>query len=138
MKKLLLILLCFPMIGFGQCISGDCENGYGTYTWPSGGKYVGEWKDGKRNGLGKYYASQNDKGNDWIYIGEWKDNDRSGYGVIFNYYGSDTPFPQGLWEYKGEWKGDNRNGIGLYNDYKDNYYLAYYVNDERIKIVWKK
>tara|TARA_B100000900_G_scaffold366503_1_gene342425 strand:- start:189 stop:344 length:156 start_codon:yes stop_codon:yes gene_type:complete len=31
MKKLLLILLCLPMIGFGQCISGDCENGYGTF-----------------------------------------------------------------------------------------------------------
>jgi len=31
MKKL---LLCVPLIGFGQeCISGDCENGYGTYVY---------------------------------------------------------------------------------------------------------
>ena len=32
MKKLLLILLCVPLIGLGQCVSGDCENGYGTYN----------------------------------------------------------------------------------------------------------
>ena len=29
MKKILLIFIALPMIGFGQCISGDCENGYG-------------------------------------------------------------------------------------------------------------
>ena len=52
MKKLLLILLCLPFIGFGQCISGDCENGQGTYTYASGIKYVGEFKDDKFNGQG--------------------------------------------------------------------------------------
>ena len=57
MKKLLLILLCLPIIGFGQCISGDCENGYGTYMYSGeweGDKYVGEWKDGLKNGRGTY------------------------------------------------------------------------------------
>ena len=54
MKRLLLILLYLPFIGFGQCISGNCENGYGIYTWESGGKYVGEFKDNKRNGQGTY------------------------------------------------------------------------------------
>ena len=47
MKKLLLILLCLPMIGFGQCISGDCENGRRTFTYDDGNKYVGEYKDGE-------------------------------------------------------------------------------------------
>ena len=44
MKNLLLVLLFLPLIGFGQCVSGDCENGYGIYTWDNGEKYVGEWK----------------------------------------------------------------------------------------------
>ncbi len=35
------------------CISGDCVNGYGTFIWASGDKYVGEWKDGKPDGKGK-------------------------------------------------------------------------------------
>ena len=53
MKKIILILLCLPMIGFGQddytsqCISGDCQNGYGTMTTTNGDKHIGEWKDGQ-------------------------------------------------------------------------------------------
>ena len=58
MKKLLVILLCLPMIFSCRdktgCILGDCENGYGTFIWPSGNKYVGEWKDGKKHGQGTY------------------------------------------------------------------------------------
>jgi hypothetical protein len=37
MKKLLLLLMIVPLIGFGQCISADCENEFGTY------KYSGDW-----------------------------------------------------------------------------------------------
>jgi hypothetical protein len=34
MKKLLLVLLCLPMIGFGQCDpTYGCENDKGTYTF---------------------------------------------------------------------------------------------------------
>ena len=40
--------------GFAECIKGDCNNGYGTYTYANGSKYVGEWKDGKENGQGAY------------------------------------------------------------------------------------
>ena len=30
------------------------RNGQGTYTFADGTKYVGEWQDGKRNGQGTY------------------------------------------------------------------------------------
>lgn len=67
-------------LDFG-CINGDCENGigtkiykeghikfigrfengeptiYGTFFYPDGAKYIGEWKDGKKNGNGTYYAA---------------------------------------------------------------------------------
>jgi len=36
------------------CIRGDCENGYGTYSWISGAKYVGFFENGKKNGQGAY------------------------------------------------------------------------------------
>jgi len=80
MKKLLLILLCFPLIGFGQttvaqeggsgqkCNSGNCENGYGIYIFSEGSRYVGEYKYGKKNGLGTYTWANGSK-----YVGEWKD-----------------------------------------------------------------
>ena len=57
MKKLSLYVflgLMFCNVGFAECIKGDCINGYGTYTYANGSKYVGEWKDGKENGQGTY------------------------------------------------------------------------------------
>ena len=68
MKKLLLILLCLPMIGFGQCISGDCENGYGTHgLHPEFEKYVGYFKNGLPHGRGTRIENNGEK-----YDGEWK------------------------------------------------------------------
>ena len=63
MKNLSLYIFLILMIcnvGFAECIKGDCNNGYGTYTYANGGKYVGEWKDGKENGQGAYtWVSEN-------------------------------------------------------------------------------
>ena len=99
MKKLLLLLLCVPLIGLGQddCISGDCENGYGTelnkrigskyvgefkdsyqhgfgtLIFDSGNKYKGEFKNGSPNGQGTYTWPSGDK-----YVGEFKDTDFHG------------------------------------------------------------
>ena len=42
----------FCNVGFAQCIEGDCKNGYGTFTFSDGRKYVGESKDNKKHGQG--------------------------------------------------------------------------------------
>jgi hypothetical protein len=47
-----------------------------TYTWANGDKYVGEWKDGKKNGQGTYTWANGDK-----YVGEWRDDKKSGQGT---------------------------------------------------------
>ena len=39
-------------VGFTECIEGDCDNGYGTYTFANGDKYIGEYKDGEIHGQG--------------------------------------------------------------------------------------
>lgn len=36
------------------CISGDCEDGYGTYIWKNGDQYQGSFSNGLRNGRGTY------------------------------------------------------------------------------------
>jgi hypothetical protein len=36
------------------CISGDCEDGYGTYHYQSGDSYVGYFYNSKRHGSGRY------------------------------------------------------------------------------------
>jgi hypothetical protein len=123
MKKLLLLLLCVPLIGLGQCISGNCENGYGklvrgcgsiytgqfkngcfngegTMEWPNGQVYKGEFEDCEYNGQGTYTWTSGTK-----YIGEWKEGNRNGKGTIFYYDGN---------KYEGEWKNSNYHGQGTF------------------------
>lgn len=92
----------------------------GTYTWPNGQKYVGEFKDSKRNGQGTLtfngasYVGEfkDDKGhgqgtetspNGETYVGEFKDGQRSGQGTRTQ--------PNGE-QYVGEWKDGKMNGQG--------------------------
>ena len=60
-----------------SCIEGDCTNGYGTYTYASGNKYVGEWELGKYHGRGTFTWVNGDK-----YVGEWKDDKKHGQGTL--------------------------------------------------------
>ena len=72
MKKLSLyvfLVLMFCNTAFAECIEGDCSNGYGTYTNPSGNKYVGEWKENKKHGQGTQTYADGRKD-----AGEWKED----------------------------------------------------------------
>ena len=39
----------------GQCISGDCLDGKGTYLFKSGARYVGSFENGEIHGVGTLY-----------------------------------------------------------------------------------
>ena len=43
-----------------------------------GNKYIGEWRDGKRTGLGTYIWTDGSK-----YIGQYQDNNRHGKGTYY-------------------------------------------------------
>ncbi len=43
------------------CISGDCDNGFGTYQFPSGNKYVGNFKGKAREGDGTFYFTNGEQ-----------------------------------------------------------------------------
>jgi len=67
------------------------KNGQGTYTYKSNGqKYEGEWIDDKASGLGTFTYSDGIK-----YVGEWKDGKRQGQGIEYAVNGS--IINQGLW-----------------------------------------
>jgi hypothetical protein len=59
------------------------KNGQGTYTWLDGNKYVGEWKDDTLNGQGTFTWADGEK-----HMGEWKDGNRHGLGIVYNANGS--------------------------------------------------
>jgi hypothetical protein len=75
MKKLLLILFCLPMIGFGQCLSGDCVNGKGIMK-KGGERYEGCFRMHLKHGIGTVFFKGGDK-----YSGSFKDDNMDGYGV---------------------------------------------------------
>ena len=56
--------------------TGYFHNCFGTHTWADGDKYVGDYKDDKRNGLGTLTFDSGSK-----YVGDWKDNKQHGQGM---------------------------------------------------------
>jgi hypothetical protein len=99
------------------------RDGNGTYTWPNGDNYVGEWKQGEMAGQGTLvYAGgeqytgaflhnmRNGKGkivwkNKDIYDGEWLNDWMSGLGT-YTFANGDT--------YTGAWQNGKMNGFGTY------------------------
>ncbi|MFN0213057.1 MAG: caspase family protein [Saprospiraceae bacterium] len=86
---LLLFSLFFFQTLSAQCISGDCNNGRGTYVYPSGAKYIGDFKDGEIHGMGVCYYTNNSK-----YSGEWRNRYPEGKGTKTY---SDGTTRTGLW-----------------------------------------
>ena len=98
------------------------NNCFGTYIWPDGEKYVGDWKDGQQSGQGSYirangnrYAGEFLKGkrngqgtHTWAdgdeYAGAWKDGEANGQGTYTWSSGS---------KHVGEWNGGYKNGLGI-------------------------
>jgi hypothetical protein len=96
-------------------------HGEGTMTYKDGGEYVGNWKHGKRSGLGKMtyakYALQDTTG--WtyqdyddqqgdgdvrdVYEGNWENDRKSGYGKMTYNTGE---------VYEGNWENDKKSGYG--------------------------
>lgn len=110
------ILLLFATNSLAQsptgCVSGNCDDGYGKYVWTSGDVYVGEWKNGKRNGEGTYYYPNGEK-----YIGAYKDDKREGFGTFTWASGN---------SYSGQWMQGEKHGEGTY----------YYLSGKKQSGIW--
>ncbi len=79
MQKYLLLIFCFLFVGHqitAQCIAGDCQNGTGTFVYPSGAKYVGEFANGEIHGVGVCYYTDGSK-----YSGQWQHRYPEGKGT---------------------------------------------------------
>ena len=107
---------------FGNCISGNCDDGFGTWQsenykyigqfqnslfngqgttmFDNGDSHVGTYKDDLFNGFGTYLYNNGDK-----YIGNFLDDQFHGEG-IYTYSDGDI--------YEGEYKFDKKNGYGEY------------------------
>lgn len=81
-----------------SCMQGDCYNGVG-YKKTGGSKYLGQFKSGKRHGIGILQYENGD-----MYYGEFLEGEFSGYG---HYKWKSGPYYFGSSK-KGKW-----NGLGV-------------------------
>ena len=94
---------------------------WGSVTFANGDKYVGEFKDGKKHGVGAYFhleersRSSNGYPKGDKYVGEYKDDQRNGQGT--------HTFANGN-QYVGEWKSDKRTGQGTFTFANGNKYVG--------------
>jgi hypothetical protein len=112
MQKLLLILLCLPLL-FSSCkktegcVEGDCKEGYGTFIDKYRGTYVGDFKNGKYHGEGAFtYLSSETLEEE---SGNWKNGELDGYGTrIWSKNSNDIQQTR----YEGDFENGRINGSG--------------------------
>lgn len=83
-----------------QCISGNCQNGTGTYRYSGNSKYTGQFANSLKEGKGKMTFSN---GN--IYDGQFTRGRMHGEGSMTYVNGE---------KYIGQWSNDQPNGKGKY------------------------
>ena len=76
------------------------HNCLGTDNYPSGSRYIGEWKDGKEHGQGIFIWADGEE-----YIGQWMNGKKHGQGTY--------TYPSGA-KYVGEYQNGVRRGQGTY------------------------
>ncbi len=100
-----------------NCNTVYCASGLGTYAYPDGSKYFGNFDNGQPNGTGTVYYSNGDK-----YIGAWSQHAPHGKGTM--YFANGRVFG-GFWNY-GTVVSKIENGDGDMERYK----VETDVNDE--------
>ncbi|OHT17682.1 hypothetical protein TRFO_00986 [Tritrichomonas foetus] len=122
----------FPPTKDGEAIY-EYQNTYFTYT--------GEWKNGKKDGNGRFQIGPNS-----YYEGEFKDGEITGIGARYfengNHYFGD--FVKGEFngrgsfidevngeEYEGEWKDNRRHGEGKLTYSDGSQYVGHFLNHKR-------
>ncbi len=109
---LMLFVFCFYALDMNaSCVSGDCENGFGMYIWPSGDMYSGFWKNGEKHYFGMQYWADGD-----FWYGLYDNGERKpGFGLYAwsdgKYEARTTPVK---FKERGCVSGDCINGWGVY------------------------
>ncbi len=123
MKRALILLTATiffystPLSAQVDCQSGNCVDGKGVCTYPSGARYEGHFKDGKPSGEGTLFFSDGR-----TYRGEWKQGFKQGIGLL-EYPNKD--------KYSGEFTDNKFHGRGIMKYANGNRYEGQWVNGQQ-------
>ena len=90
-------------------LKNGIRNGEGEMTFKNGDIYSGYYKNGKRNGKGKFYYKSGEYKGD-IYEGDYKNGECEGKGIY--YFNRDDEHKGD--RYEGNFKNEKSNGKGIY------------------------
>ena len=93
------------------------HNCLGTDNYPSGSRYIGEWKDGKEHGQGNFIWADGEE-----YIGQWMNGKKHGRGTY--------TYPSGS-KYVGQWMNGKKHGQGTYTFPDGEGYIGQWKNGEK-------
>ena len=93
------------------------HNCLGTDNYPSGSRYIGEWKDGKEHGQGIFIWADGEE-----YIGQWMNGKKHGQGTY--------TYPSGS-KYVGQWMNGKKHGQGTYTFPDGEGYIGQWKNSEK-------
>jgi len=126
MKGLNLILRLLALATFlaanssvadAQCLSGNCQNGTGSFRYSASSKYTGQFQNSLRHGKGKMeYADGS------VYEGPFNYGKKHGDGGTITYINGD--------KYVGQWAKDYPNGRGKYYFKTKERFEGNFVNGE--------
>ena len=146
-------------VSIAGCLKGNCFNGYGTFQYANGNRYIGDFSDGNPHGQGILYCANGNK-----YLGHWDKNWREGQGrYVFNegheYLGE---FHRNQFQgkgvmryangdrYDGNWAHNLPNGFGVYAFHTGNRYeglfaegrfngegTMFYTNGSKFSGTWR-
>ncbi len=100
-----------------QCISGNCQNGSGTYRYSATSKYTGQFQNALRHGKGKMIYPDGS-----VYEGPFNYGKKHGVEGTVTYVNGD--------KYVGQWYNDFPNGTGKYFFKTKEHYEGSFVNGE--------
>ena len=106
------------LMDFSDILRNETSDYNETVIYENGDKYVGEIKNGLRNGKGTMYYINKDK-----YEGEWKNDKMEGTGTYTFYLDGS--------EYIGELKNDKMEGKGKFTFKNGNIYIGDCYNNKR-------
>jgi len=97
----------------GEIVNGSF-NGFGSFVWNDGDKYIGEWLDNLMHGQGTYIWSNGDR-----YTGDWEHGTITGYGTYIYKNGD---------KYIGQWENGEKIGKGIFIQANGNSFFGVWQN----------